>query len=267
VKARWFTGNYSSVPKLEARTRQHGVVIFTAFLWLSSTDWLMASGAIVQAQAPTEAAVYVDRAVLAYETQQYTLALSELQEALRLDPDHLEALYYQGLVFIALGRLPDAQAAWERALTLRPTDVDDGVNYLVGPVHFFLFEAGRHYIKTGYQFDYDATEGDNWRYAGHHFLFGAQSTMPWGDVRLRYDLDLHLRFHINRHSFLPLTAPGTLRRHDREAIHLFSIAKDVSWRSQSFTVAVDYLIDDNSSNLAAYDYDRQVVTTSVTWRF
>jgi hypothetical protein len=150
---------------------------------------------------------------------------------------------------------------------LDPKEVRDGVNYLVGPVHFFLFETGRHYIKTGYQFDYDATEGDNWRYAGHHFLFGAQYTMPWGDVRWRYDLDLHLRFHANRHSFLPLTAPGTLRRHDREAIHLFSLAKDVRWLSQPFTLAVEYLIDDNSSNLAAYDYDRQVVTTSVTWRF
>jgi hypothetical protein len=91
--------------------------------------------------------------------------------------------------------------------------------------------------------------------------------MPWGDNRLRYDLDLHLRCHTNRHSFLPLTAPGTLRRHDREASHLFSIAKDVRWRSQPFTLAVDYLIDDNDSNLAAYDYDRQVVTTNVTWRF
>jgi tetratricopeptide (TPR) repeat protein len=146
-------------------------------------------------------------------------------------------------------------------------EVRDGVNYLVGPVHFFLFEEGRHYLKTGYQFDYDATEGDNWQYTGHHFLFGAMYTLPWGAIRLRYDLDWHLRFHTDRHSFLPLTAPDTVRRHDREMIHLLSISKDMMWRSQPFTVAVEYLIDDNHSNLDAYDYDRHVVTTSLTWRF
>src|SRR5690606_3971001 len=133
--------------------------------------------------------------------------------------------------------------------------------------HFFLFEEGQHYIKTGYQFDYDAAEGDNWRYAGHHFLFGAQYTLPWGAVRLRYDLDLHLRFHTDRHSLLPVTAPDTIRRRDREAIHLFSIAHDMMWRAQPFTIALEYLIDDNHSNLDAYDYDRHVVTTSLTWRF
>ncbi|HXH12090.1 MAG TPA: tetratricopeptide repeat protein [Alphaproteobacteria bacterium] len=530
--------------------RQRGVVIFTGYLWFYAAIWLMAPYSMASAQAPTEAVVYVDRALLAYEAQQYEQALHELQEALRLDPDNLEALYYQGLVSVALGRLPDAQAIWERALTLHPNDLDiayqlgtlyfgqrqydqaapllqqvyaaeprrlnlgyylgflayrekqyrraleylranvpsdenyaqltrfyaglalgalglpqqaraeieealqlqplspltipaqrfgealtraaererrfhgelrvglfydtnvpvvpnassdlvavilrqdqkrrgsegelgaltlaytwlktldwegtvsyrflqtynnrlpnfnvqdhtptlgithrgllrdmpyfarlqlaydfitlgdrkftqrwilnpslslyenagnlttlvvglqvkdffddhnlaaeevrDGVNYSVGPVHFLLFEEGRHYIKTGYQFDYDATEGDNWRYAGHHFLFGAQYTLPWGGVRLRYDLDFHLRFHTDRHSLLPVTAPGTVHRRDREAIHLFSIAKDVAWRAQPLTIALEYLIDDNYSNLDAYDYDRQVVTTSLTWRF
>jgi tetratricopeptide (TPR) repeat protein len=535
---------------MEARMRQRRVVIATGCLWLYAALWLTAACSVAYAQAPTEAAVYVDRALLAYEAQQYEQALRELQEALRLDPENPEALYYQGLVYVALGRLPDAQATWERALTLRPTDLDvayqlgtlyfgqgqydqagpllqqvyaaeprrlnlgyylgflayreknyrraleylranvpsdenyaqltrfyaglslgalglpqearaeieealrlqplspltmpaqrfgealtqaaehqrrfrgevrvglfydsnvavvpnassdlvavilrqdrkrrgsegelgaltlaytwlksldwegtvsyrllqtynnrlpnfnvqdhtptlgvtyrgllrdmpyfaglrlaydfitlgdrkftqrwiinpsfslyenagnlttlvvglqvkdffdddnlvaeevrDGINYLMGPVHFFLFEAGRHYLKAGYQFDYDATEGDNWRYAGHHVLFGAQYTLPWGDVRLRYDLDVHLRFHTDRHSLLPVTAPGTRRRRDREAIHLFSIAKDVTWRAQPFTIALEYLIDDNHSNLAAFDYDRQVVTTSLTWRF
>jgi tetratricopeptide (TPR) repeat protein len=146
-------------------------------------------------------------------------------------------------------------------------EVRDAFNYFVGVVHFFLFEEGRHYIKTGYQFDYDATEGKNWRYGGHHFVFGTQYTLPWWDIRLRYDLDLHLRFYAHHNRLIPVEAPGTIRRRDREALHLFTVAKDFTVKARHFTAALEYLLDDNHSNLGPYDYSRHVVTSSVTWRF
>jgi tetratricopeptide (TPR) repeat protein len=146
-------------------------------------------------------------------------------------------------------------------------DVRDAFSYLIGAVHFFLFEDGRHYIKTGYQFDYDATEGKNWQYGGHHFVFGTQYTLPWWNIRLRYDLDLHLRFYTHNNSLIPVTAPGTIRRRDREALHLFAVAKDFMIKSQQFTATLEYLFDNNHSNLGPYDYNRHVVTGSLTWRF
>jgi tetratricopeptide (TPR) repeat protein len=54
-----------------------------------------------------------------------------------------------------------------------PTEVRDAVNYMVGPLHFVLFDEGRHYLKAGYQFDVDVAEGNNWDYTGHRFVFGA----------------------------------------------------------------------------------------------
>jgi len=143
-------------------------------------------------------------------------------------------------------------------------EVRDAKNYMVGPLHFFIFEQGRHFAKMGYQFDVELAEGRNWRYRGHRVLVGGQYTLPWWDVRLRYDLDFHWQFHTNKHSLLPTTATGTVKRRDREPTHLFSVAKDFL---ESFTVALEYLFDDNKSNLAAFDYDRHVVTTSLTWRF
>jgi Surface lipoprotein assembly modifier len=148
-----------------------------------------------------------------------------------------------------------------------PEEVRDGFNYLIGAVHFMLFAEGRHFIKTGYQFDYDATEGTNWEYIGHHFIFGAQYTLPWQDIRLRYELDFHQRLYTQNNSLVPVEAPGTIRRRDREAIHLFSVAKDFIFKSQSFTATLEYLFDDNNSNLAPYAYTRNVVTSSLTWRF
>lgn len=143
----------------------------------------------------------------------------------------------------------------------------DGVNYMIGPVHFFLYEGGRHYLKLGYQFDFDATEGENWEYRGHRLLFGAQYTLPWWGMHLRYDLDLHLRSYTHANSLIPVTAPRTLQRRDREAVHLFSVGKDFTLKSQHFTAALEYLFDDNHSNLGPFDYNRHVVTSSLTWRF
>jgi tetratricopeptide (TPR) repeat protein len=78
----------------------------------------------VWAEAPTDAIVYTDRAIIAYEEQRYAEALEELHEALRLDPDNVEALYYLGLSSVALHRPVDAQAALEKAHALDPINVD-----------------------------------------------------------------------------------------------------------------------------------------------
>lgn len=153
-----------------------------------------------------------------------------------------------------------------------PEEVRDGTNFMIGGTHFFRFEQDRHYIKVGYQYDIDDTDGANWEYYGNRFLFGGQYTLPWGDIRLRYDLDAHLRNYRNKHSFLPVIPVGTIlvfgggttERRDREIINLLSIAKDLS---DSFTVSLDFLFDINSSNLAVFDYTRDVFSLSVTWRF
>ena len=161
----------------------------------------------------------------------------------------------------------------------------DAYNFMIGPLHLFLFEKGRHLVKLGYQYDFENAEGQNWTYWGSRATAGAQYTLPWGDMRLRYDLDYYWRYHKHRHSLIPATGPGTKRRRDREATHFVNIAKDFSTDfSRSlplvscdvtrdkpdrcpFTVSVDYLFDDNKSNLAPFNYRRHVVTTSLRWRF
>ncbi len=160
-------------------------------------------------------------------------------------------------------------------------EVRDALNYMAGPLHFFLFGEGRHYIKLGYQFDFDDAKGQNWTYLGNRLLAGAQYTLPWWDVRLRYDLDFHWRSYKYKNSLLPVTALNTIKRRDQEPVQLISVAKDFSTDSSKsfpfvgcdphgscpFTVSLDYLFDNNDSNLSPYAYKRHVVTTSFTWRF
>jgi hypothetical protein len=143
-------------------------------------------------------------------------------------------------------------------------EVRDALNFTFGPLHFLMFEEGRHYVKLGYQYDFESAEGANWDYSGHRLLAGGQYTLPWWDIRLRYDLDLHWRFYKNKHSLIPVTATGTVRRRDWEPLHLITVAKDFL---TDFTVSLEYLFDNNKSNLAPFEYKRHIVTTSLTWRF
>ncbi|MEE9569308.1 MAG: hypothetical protein V3W37_07980, partial [Candidatus Binatia bacterium] len=120
----------------------------------------------------------------------------------------------------------------------------------------------------------------NWTYWGRRAGVGMQYTLPWYDDRLRYELDFHWRFYKNKHSLLPTGRQFTRARRDREGVHFVSIAKDFATDfaksfpfvscSQGrcpFTLSVDYLFDKNDSNLGPFDYNRHVVTTSITWRF
>ena len=111
-----------------------GVVFWTGLILWYSTMWITAQHSVAWAQAPTEAAVYVDRAVLAYDEKKFDEALQELREALRLDSENIEALYYQGLVYMALNRTVEARGTWEKARALRPADLD--IAFQLGVLYF-----------------------------------------------------------------------------------------------------------------------------------
>ena len=146
-------------------------------------------------------------------------------------------------------------------------EVRDGLNYMIGPNHFFLFSGGRHFIKVGYQYDSEETRGANWTYWGNRLLAGLQYTLPWWDLQYRFDLDIHWRNYKNFHSLLPAGAGFTKKRSDYERVLFSSLSKNFVIKSLNFRASIDYLFDTNNSNLAVFDYDRHVVTTSIAWRF
>ncbi|MCX5736538.1 MAG: tetratricopeptide repeat protein [candidate division NC10 bacterium] len=148
-------------------------------------------------------------------------------------------------------------------------DNRDSNNYMGGFTHYMQFEGG-HYVKGGYQLDYEAAVGTNWKYVGNRFLVGTQYTLPWRDpwwdlgLRFRYDFDFQFRNYTHQNDYLPLTdAPSTYRR-DREMNNIFSLAKDLP---NDLTLALEYLYTWNHSNLPVYGYSRSVVTLSLSWRY
>jgi len=49
----------------------------------------------------TEADVYVGQAIVDFDDKRYESALANLRRALEVEPDHVQALYYTGVVYMA----------------------------------------------------------------------------------------------------------------------------------------------------------------------
>ena len=147
-----------------------------------------------------------------------------------------------------------------------PEDNRDGWDYMGGLIHFFQFEGGQHYIKLGYQIDWDKTKGDNWTYLGNRFLAGFQYTLPsWGwGIRIRDDFDADLRNYTNPNNYLPVGCAPCIHRYDQEFNNLVSISKDLPY---NITLSIEYLYDRNISNIALYTYTRNVISFNASWRY
>jgi hypothetical protein len=143
-------------------------------------------------------------------------------------------------------------------------EVRNADNLMAGLVHLLRFAQDRHFLKAGYQFDYEAAEGSNYAYRGHRLITGGQYTLPWYGIRLRYDLDVHLRDYWNRNTLLPTTSPGTLKRRDRE---ITNVARAELPLPHGLTLSGEYQSTLNISNLAVFDYTRNVFSLILSWTY
>jgi tetratricopeptide (TPR) repeat protein len=155
---------------------------------------------------------------------------------------------------------------------VRPLPVQefqDAINYLIGITHFVRFERDRHFIKVGYQFDDDDTRGRNYAYFGHRFLLGGQYTLPWRDIRLSYDFDVHDRDYLHANTLLPLRRGGTKERSDLEYTQSARVDVPLPWftHDQAFFVTGSYTGKIADSNLSVFSYHRNNFTIYFTWQY
>jgi hypothetical protein len=154
--------------------------------------------------------------------------------------------------------------AFNEPLPIPPEESRDGENWMIGAQHFLRFAEDRHFVKLGYQLDYEDTEGSNYEYRGQRFLAGAQATLPWYPIRLKYDFDLHLRDYLFANTVLPSNDPGHTRRRDEEMNHTVRVEIPMG---TSFTLAAEWLYTFNRSNLDVFAYARNVVSLTLFWTY
>jgi tetratricopeptide (TPR) repeat protein len=144
------------------------------------------------------------------------------------------------------------------------TERRDADNFMAGLGHVMRFASDKHLLRLGYQFDDERADGRNFSYYGHRILAGAQYTLPWKQLRLKYDYDVHVRQYDHRHASLPVAAPGTLRRNDTEHTHVVRVEQPLPW---SLTAAAELQAIRSRSNLPIFSFDRNVWSLQLSWQY
>jgi len=145
-----------------------------------------------------------------------------------------------------------------------PPDNRDARNWMGGPTHVFRFDGDKHLLRFGYQFDYEDASGRNFSYTGHRATAGGLYTLPWGETRLRYDYEAHFRFYPDLQTSLPTTSPNTMTRHDTEQLHAFRVEKPLP---NGLTLSAEYQGTFSQSNIAVFDFHRNVFSLIMTWSY
>lgn len=160
-------------------------------------------------------------------------------------------------------RFQDKTFFREADLTTRfPAAQRDAMNWMGGLTHAFRFQGDRHLLSVGYQYDVEDAVGSDFSYLGHRLLVGGFYTLPWGQIRLRYDYHMHWRDYRSLNTTFPVLAQGTVRRDDMEQIHFVRIEKSLP---NNFTVSLQYQRIENDSNLAVYAWTQNVFYLVTTW--
>ena len=155
----------------------------------------------------------------------------------------------------------------------------DARNWMIGLTHVFRFAQDKHYIRVGYQFDYEKADGRNYTYAGNRYLAGGQYTLPWGSTRLKYDFDLHERHYRHANTLLPVVNPSSREREDFEQNHVVRVEQVLAANIGPaaigcaptapcpLTLAAEYQRTVSDSNLAVYSYNRNVWSLTLSWQY
>ena len=131
--------------RLSRLSRFSGILLVPAMIALSactgtqprgnepvrSFDQQADTGAIISEQGPPRerARIHTDLAAAYYERGNLAVSLEELRIAIEADPGYASAYNVLGLVHADLRENEQAQASFERALRISPTDADTNHNY------------------------------------------------------------------------------------------------------------------------------------------
>ena len=89
--------------------------------------------------------------------------------------------------------------------------------------------------------------------------------LPVDGLRLRYSFDIHWRdYNAGANTFFPSGNANTVRRNDTQQNHLVQLIKDLPY---NLSIIGQYQRIRNDSNLAIYDYTKNVFTMILSWTY
>jgi tetratricopeptide (TPR) repeat protein len=159
----------------------------------------------------------------------------------------------------------------------------DANNYTMGVLHLLRFAGDKHLVKLGYQVDWEDAKGRDYSYFGHRLLAGVQYTLdlpaalrtswnPSPVLRLSYDVDVHLRDYGNKNVLLPSPDPGSKWRQDEEYNSTVRVeapfdGPTIFGEATRLSLAFTYQNTVANSNIAVFNYTRNVYSLTLTWSY
>lgn len=142
-----------------------------------------------------------------------------------------------------------------------PSEQRDGYNTMVGLFHSFRFASDRTVLRVGYEYDIERTEGTAFSYNGHRLEAGLQVRLPW-DMHAGYTFSLHFRDYQNPQTLFLDKDAALSKRKDTQYDHLIQLTKALS---EHWLITAQFSHTTAVSNVAIYDYTKNVATGLVTW--
>jgi hypothetical protein len=149
----------------------------------------------------------------------------------------------------------------------------DGWSVRTGFDQFWLFNKKQAYVRLGYYFEVQRSDGSDWDYNGHEVSLGVQTPL-WAGITLGANGTYNHFNYQNINSFsCCLDARGglgfldtndTRERTDNRFTLALALSRDIG---PYFTVSAGYTHVSNMSNLAFFDYHRNIVTLAVSGRY
>lgn len=134
----------------------------------------------------------------------------------------------------------------------------DGTNINAGIAVLFPFNADRSYVRADYTYDTEDTDGDNWDYSGHKGgLLLSQPLAPATDFTL--SASYYLQSYKNRHS----DPSFNKKREDK----ISAIEASLTYTYKGVDFNVHYSYTDSNSNMAVYDYSRNIAGIGANYTF
>lgn len=147
----------------------------------------------------------------------------------------------------------------------------DARNWLAGATQYWYFGNNTGHVRGGFTFDKNATGGGDvsmatqassadWSYDGYRFQVGTRLP-PWREITVDAGLDYYYQNYQNANSFSP---NGTVFRKDRIYTYSLTVSRPVL---EHLSVAFQYLHMYEDSNVAAFNFRRNVFGLSLTGQF
>ncbi|MBX3235342.1 MAG: tetratricopeptide repeat protein [Nitrospiraceae bacterium] len=140
----------------------------------------------------------------------------------------------------------------------------DAFNNMLGLLHAFRFQQDRLILRAGYQFDTEAASGSSFSYNGNRLQLGAQAMLPWYELMVRIDYDVHWRAYSDTQAVFLDNLGRLSQRHDIEQDLFLQVSKPLPYH---LTWALQYQGVFNHSNVPVYAYSKNVFTTLLTWTY